>query len=104
MVDNIFQKCYNWFKNLSTPEWLIRFFNKVQTIAVDVLKVLGEEAIQHLQNSIIEQSRKDIPNVEKLQNVVNDFKETFTIPYITDSMLNLAIELILQELKQDEVI
>jgi len=101
---NPFQKTYNFFKNLKTPHWLERAFAMAQDIVEDALVALGEEAVNFLRVQIFEQAKSNAPNEQKFKNVVLAFKGKYKDFNISDSMLNIAIEILLGVLKKEGIL
>ena len=101
---NPFQRAYDIIKGLKTPEWLKRILNVVEDIAKEVFTQLGKEAMEYLRDAIFKQANLDITGKEKLENVVKGFREHYIGINITDYMLNIAIELLLGELKQSGIL
>jgi len=97
-------KLYLKIKNLKTPEWLRGIFDKIVRIVFGVLREFTEEQILFLRAEIARQAKKDIPGAEKLKNVIDKFNEQFKEATQSKSLLNFAIEYILQELKYDKFI
>ena len=101
---NLFQKAYDWIKATKTPKWLLRILGVVEDIAIEVFLQIGKEAIDYLREQIFAQASLDISGREKLENVVKNFREHYIGINITDYMLNIAIELLLGELKQSGIL
>ena len=100
----IFQKPMDWFRNLKTPVWLKRLGDIVQACAIDAFKILGGEATNYLKEQIFAQSKLDISGKDKFENVVAAFKSKYINMQISDRIINLAIELILAQLKREKII
>ena len=98
----IFNKIANWLKALKTPKWLVEMYQYIlDKIRFPVLQKLGKEAINDLQKYIIEASHHDEwSGVEKLKYVRDKFIPEWKVKLnLTDSLINMAIELVLQEMK-----
>lgn len=101
---SLFQRAYDFFKNLTTPPWLKRVLGITLTILEEAILIIGREAYAYLQTLIIAESKKDIPGQQKLINVYNGFKENYTWVNISDHLLNLIIEALVAFLKREEII
>ena len=86
------QKIYDWIKSLKTPSWLKEIFDELQGIIISTLLQIGKEYITGLSDKIIEVANMDITSEKKFKLVFQWGKQN--IPDIKDSVLNLAIELL----------
>lgn len=101
---NPFQRAYDYLKSLKTPDWLKRLLGMIEEIAVEVFTQIGEEAKNYLKEEIYRQAKLEITGRKKLDNVITGFREKYAMIAIGNYALNLAIELLLGELKKSEVL
>lgn len=99
---NPFQRAYDIIRSWKTPSWLRELLVSLQDILTDVVRIVGQDALSYLEQSIISQSRLDNTNREKMDNVIQGFRNRFDMKNVSDSMLNTSIELLLQKLKKEE--
>lgn len=100
---NPFQKAADWIRSRTTPAWLKWLLDILKGIVVDVVKIIGKEAMQFLQTEIMMVAKLDMTGTEKARYVADSFRARYTMATVTDSMLNLAIELLVAQLKKSQV-
>jgi len=93
-----FQKPYDFLRNLVAPLWLERLIKELNDIILGILYEVGKGAISAIKDKIVEVSQEDITSKKKFDKVFKFGKEL--IPSITDSALNLLIEVLVSTLKQ----
>ena len=101
-MKNRTQRIYDWIKGLKTPQWLKVFLKMLQGIMISAMKELGKSAYIYLQNEIASQAKKDISNTDKLKNVITGFRVNFPLSKISSSLLNMVIEMIYQQLRNEK--
>ena len=101
---NPFQKSYDWFKHLATPPYLTELLEVLLSVTKNALKTLGKEATDFLIEAIITQAKRDISGSDKFVNVYNAFRDEYSDSNISERLLNLLIELLVNTLKKDNVI
>ncbi len=88
---------------------LLSFFSKAWIKAIlvmifDILKgallQVGEDIIQRIKDKIIEVSKKEISNEEKLKEVVAYAKSL--APTLKDSVINLLVEMLVSQAKKEQ--
>jgi len=98
-------RVYLAIKNWSAPAWFHRLTEYILVhIIIPSLKMCGEMAIRDCQQLIQQASQMNVPGQDKFKYVFNGMREKYTPKDIKDSILNLIIELIFQELKTKRVI
>ena len=99
---NIFTTIGNWLRALRVPQWLKDVFSYIiNKIVFPLFSKLGEEAMQDLERYIIDAGHhEEWSGIEKITYVKDRFAEEWKEKLnLTDSIINLAIELVLQEMK-----
>lgn len=105
MKITIFQKLYNLFRDMKTPDWYLRFTDYVfNNIIKEALTILGEQLLEEIKRLCVQASQKDWTNRQKANWVFDQFRASITLPALTDSMLNLIIEMCVSELKKKGII
>ena len=104
MAKSIFQKAYDWFKNITTPVWLKEFFDTLQEMLIKALTQIGEEVMTAIEAKIIEVNDKPITGREKLQEVFNYSKTVLNLTTLSNSLLNMLIEILVNRLKVSGII
>lgn len=95
---SVFQKIYDWSKNIKTPPWLLDLLQFVQdNVLIPALKTIGEQAINDLRTLIVQAAKEDIPGKEKFSWVKNKWLETWSFDKLSDHALNIVIEHIVSE-------
>ena len=103
----MFQKMYDFLKNLRLPKWLSLFLGYIQEhVIIPTLKELGEAALNDLRRQIMYASTKsDWTNEKKFSYVVTEFKREWGSPNnIKDRTVNLIIEHTVSEMKEKGLI
>lgn len=88
----------NWIQSLKTPSWLRAMLGSIQQIIISTMVSIGKAYIQQLGNKIIEVEGMNISGEEKWA-IVFKFGKSI-LPNVSDSMLNLAIELLVNMFKK----
>ncbi len=98
-------KLYNWFKDLGTPNWLRKLTEYLTfNILYPVLEAIKDEGIDTLKRLIVKAANMpDLNPTQKARWVYREFKEGFGKD-ITSSAINLAIELLVSQLKKQGII
>ena len=99
---SIFQKAYDWIASFKTPRWLKAFLQEIQDMLVATLLQIGKEYLKNLENKILEVADMNIPSDQKFMIVFTWGKQN--IPNIKDSILNLAIEILVSLLKKNSFV
>lgn len=96
---------YLAIKNLSSPEWFRQLTSWLTiNVVIPTLKQFTEAQIMTLESLIVKADKSDMKGVEKLAWVANEYRSTFANLSIKDSLLNYAIETLLQRLKVQGII
>lgn len=100
----IFQKAYDWFKGLKSPEWFIKLTDYIMSnIIIPVLTDLAEGHINELKNLIMRADKHtEWSGEQKFEYVFNGFKASLDgwEIEIKDHTINLLIEMIFSQLKK----
>jgi len=89
---------YDFIKNIHTPNWLKKLLEEIQGIIISTILNIGKEYLLQLEEKIIEAQDTGMSWEAKWEYVFKWGKAN--IPNIKDSSLNLAIELLVNLLKQ----
>lgn len=100
---NPFQRAYDWFKNLTAPQWLRQIIKTLNDLLISLALQIGKNAINKIKAKIIE-----VADNPKLTNE-DKFKEVFDFtielsPQLSERYINLLIESLVNQLKEDSVI
>jgi len=98
----MFQKLYDWFKNIKTPIWWKDLMADLQVVLISILTQVAKGFIESLQEKIIEISQKPLTNKEKFEEVFKYAK--FLLPTLKDSYVNLLIEVLVNRLKTNKTL
>jgi len=98
------QDLYDRIRNFKTPEWMKILLGIAEDVLTQVFEIIKEEGKNFLKDEIYKQSKLDISGTEKLQNVANAFKKKYFEISIPRSWLNMAIDVLLTELKKSGAI
>ena len=105
MGRSIFQRLSDWIESWVLPPWLAELLKVINSdILLPILSEIGQSGVDFLMAQIIAESKKDIPGADKIKNVSDSFKETFSIKNISDRAINLAIELLVSRLTKQGLI
>lgn len=106
MKKSIFQIIYDFIKELNFPPWIHEFLKYIyEHVILPSLKQLGQECIRDLQRYIIEASHhEDWSGEQKFEFVKNSFIATWGEDKVKDRILNLTIELVVNQLKEQGII
>ena len=99
----LFQKAYDFFKNIKTPVWLRDLLQNLQDIMFAIAKEVGEQYITMVKTRILEaEQHTDWSSKEKFEYVLKESKKGFIDFSITlkDRELNLLIEFLFSQLKK----
>ena len=102
--DTIFQKIYDFFKNIETPEWLADILKKLQDIIIEILLDVGKQYLDAITAKIIEVGNTDMPNEEKFKAIFAYARKELPLVKLKDSHLNLLIELLVSRCKKERTI
>ena len=98
-------KLYLWVKGWKFPTWVNDMFEWLwEDIIYPCLKQVGEEGLEFIRAEVIKQSSLDIPGHQKLRNVRMAFREHMQAIVITDRLLDLAIQIIVNKLTKQRFI
>ena len=98
-------KVYLTIKNLKSPHWFKELTAWLTiNVLIPTLKQFTDAQIMKLESLIVTASNKDIPGTEKIKWVVGEFKSSFAPVTIKDSLINFAIETLLQRLRVQGII
>jgi hypothetical protein len=98
-------KVYLTIKNLKSPEWLKELTSWLTiNVLIPTLKQFTSAQIMKLESLIVTASNKNISGEEKLKWVVGEFKSSFSPVMIKDSLINLAVETLLQRLRVQGIV
>lgn len=100
----LFQKLYDFFKNLPVPEWLKKLISEINDIIINVLTQIGKEALEAIKTKIIEVAGEDLTNEEKFKRVFEYAKIALNLTHLKDSAINLAIEMLFNILKKEKLV
>lgn len=96
---------YLAIKNLKSPDWFKALTSWLTiNVVIPTLKQFTEAQIMTLESLIVKADKSDMKGVEKLSWVANEYRATFANLSIKDSLLNYAIETLLQRLKVQGII
>jgi len=101
--DTVFQKAYDFFKNLTAPEWLVELLQKIQDIVFSIIMQIGKDYLDKIRAKIIEVNALPLSNEEKFKKVF-DYARVELMLTLSDSNLNLIIEALVNALKKDKSI
>lgn len=100
---SIFQTIYDKIKNFRSPDWYVYFMDKLQEMIWELVTQVAMENIQKIKVQIIEISKmNDLNNQQKFQ-LVKEFTINL-LPQTKESMINLLIELLVNQLKKERVV
>ena len=99
---NIFQTAYNTIKNWKVPAWYKVLMQDIQEMIFSILLQIGKNYLVGLQKKILEVNGMDIEPEAKFELVFTWGKQN--IPDIKDSILNMVIEILVNQLKKDRMI
>jgi len=92
MAKSIFQRAKDRILAWQTPIWLKSLLRVIEILLRRGLKTLAEVEVAYLRNMVIIQGTKEgISGPDKLQNVINGFRQRYTTSRITTSMLTAFI-------------
>ena len=96
---------YLSIKSLKSPQWFKDLTSWLTiNVLIPTLKQFTDAQIMKLESLIVAASNKDIPGTEKIKWVVDEFKSSFSPVTIKDSLINFAIETLLQRLRVQGII
>jgi hypothetical protein len=98
----MFQKIYDWIKNIKTPTWLRDLLGEIESILMQVAFLVGKTYIDQLTAEILRVSSLQISGEEKFNLVFKFGKKN--LKNIKDSYLNLIIESLVNKLKTKGII
>ena len=100
----MFQKAYNWIKNWQTPTWLVVLLGEIQILLIGILEKVGKDIISEIEHEIIKVNDMNITDRQKFDRVFNFAVTKLDLTYLTDSAINLLIEVLVSRLKDKRII
>ena len=102
---SIFQSAADFIKKLVSPPWLKQITQWLNdNVLMPYLRQLGEQGVAKMESLIVKASRMDCSGDDKFKWVFTEFKDWATHIKVTDSMINLAIEVLLARLKKQGIV
>lgn len=99
------QSVYDFFKNLVSPSWLKQLTQWLNdNILMPYLRELGEQGVAKIESLIVKASRMDCSGEDKFKWVFTEFKDWATHIKVTDSLINLCIEVLLARLRKQGIV
>lgn len=96
---------YLSIKNLKSPDWFKQLTSWLTVnVLIPTLKQFTEAQIMTLEALIVKADKSDMKGREKIEWVADQYRSTFEGVSLKDSLLNYAIETLLQRLKFQGII
>mgnify|MGYP001350122344 CR=1 FL=1 len=103
----LFQKAYDFFRNIKTPTWLKILLGELQDLMIVVLQKAGKDYINFVTEQVIAAAQdNNMSSGEKFDYVFKQAKKHLTLCVFTlkDNEINCIIEFICSKLKGQKVI
>ena len=93
-----------WLKNLFASQWMSNLLKALNKVVLALVEGLGKEMLEFLKVQILYAAGQDWDNEVKFAHVLSSFKAKFVTKEVRDSAIRLAIELLYNDLKDNELV